>query len=237
MKGRIFCLLDTLDLEKNRMVINAKTQYSLEQCIAEQIVKDKDDKENIDKVTQLHSDYFNLIWISYKNNEIEIDIESGNCVVNGEKRGFTKVPCEKISEYLRPHRQTWFYKDNDNEWLDLKGLRAKFFQKFFHVYDLPQPDRRWPDKEVVKHKFNEHVKIIRFNLDEYIIQTNSRRCKVRVKLPHNPKEGYDGAFISRQHARRIPDIKYILPLDGSDEDWTFEAGANKENVPHIEEYE
>lgn len=192
MSNRFFCMLDTLDVLPNRIIINTQTKINIPQAIAENLCPKLTHEQRVEHANRASSDYMEMVWIKQPGKfQCTINIETGEIRFTD---GSTYTPDQTI--YMKEHQFShyrsgarWNLLRCCDKWEMNYHERGpiKLMSKNIHINNITNvPPAR--QEYYARSPINHQIKCTMLQHPSFTIHTCSRKCDLRVDVACNWRE-------------------------------------------------
>jgi len=217
-------MIDSVDtLTDNRLVINVRTKCNVPQALAEGIIKDVDDPNDMKKAMKQSSDYMDVVWFKQTNPYVHLimHVENGDVhfpddksIIRPNGRWYhhdeASVP---IREHEFSHEPVNAKKQLDthmNIWCPehvIKRDHVCVYQRHFEISNretVPPARQEYYNRSPI----NWDIRVSKVVTDLASVVTSSRKCELHVDYNNNWKK-CQGALIRQSDQNRLESIDQI----------------------------
>lgn len=221
---RYFCMLDSVNtLNDRRVVINVRTKCNVPQALAEGIIKDASDPDDLKKAMKQSSDYMDVVWCKQTNPDVHftMNVETGNVYFPSDVSLFrpmgrcfyNKLPPIMIREHEFSHDPVNAKRDL-NKHIDIwnpkqmiKHAQTKIYQQRFIISNrdnVPITRQQYYKRGPI----NWDIHVSKVITDLVKITTVSRKCELYVDYSKEWKN-CQGALIRQSDQNKIQSIDQL----------------------------
>ena len=225
---RYFCMIDSVDtIQDTRVVVNVRTKCNIPQALAEGIIKNAEDPDDLKKAMKQSSDYMEIIWYQQTNPYVEltIDVESGDTNVwldqnhTIDQTNLTDVhPIIHLKEHEFSHKpmhvkrlidrqQEMFAPDRPFDLGPVKIYLQRFNISNRDVESLPAKRKEYYNRTPI----NWDIMVAKAVTDTIDITTVSRKCELLINYKH-AWQSCRGALINKSAENQIESLKQIKEI-------------------------
>lgn len=221
---RYFCMLDSVDtLQDRRVVVNVRTVCNIPQALAEGIIKDAEDPDDLKKAMKQSSDYMDVVWCKQTNPDVffTMHVETGDVCFPEETSIFrpkgrfyhNDSAAMLIREHEFSHDPVNAKRDLDkhmNLWCSDQVIvkdDVKVYQKRFEISNketVPPARQEYYKRGPI----NWDIQVSKTVTDLINISTVSRKCELYVDYMEDWK-CCQGALIKQSDQNRLESIDQI----------------------------
>lgn len=194
--NRFFCLLDTVDtLVDDRVVINAQTKCNIPQALAEGIIKNDSEPDQLAKAMRQSSDYMEILWIYHKNQNISIEmhVESGDVEFKhgpDDRMYHNTQSSISLKEHQFNHQPKLMkikfdeYQEKESPDSIITRPSVKLYQQKFEISNRDKV--RGVRLEYYQRScINWKISCAKIVTDHVKVTTSSRKCEMHVEYNHD----------------------------------------------------
>lgn len=211
--NRHFCMLDTINVLSNRLIVNVQTRCNVQQAVAENLCPNLTHEQRVKHASKPSSDYIDLIWmkqfqvfecvISIESGKIEFD--DGSCyhpdqTIHMKEHQFNNRP-DGVRHNLLKHKDAWDMNVSKHGQLDI-------LTKHIHISnidDVPPARQEYYKRSSINHE----ITCTMITHPDITIHTCSRKCDLQVDFVHD-WVNCTGALIQQSDLNRRDHLKHVI---------------------------